>query len=90
MKGFSRTMQSNCINFFSIRVMYLVIEIGLTDLKNFMNKCATNWQVLGMEKCFYRLYLVVLVEVTLNGAFEISRFALSSLCFIKLAICDIM
>ena len=50
MKGFSRTMQNNCIIFFSIRVMYLVIEIGLTDLKKFMNKCATNWQVLGMEK----------------------------------------
>ena len=52
MKGFSRTMQINCIIFFSIRVMYLVIEIGLTDLKKFMNKCATNWQVLGMEKYF--------------------------------------
>lgn len=52
MKGFSRTMQNNCIIFFLIRVMYLVIEIGLTDLKKFMNKCATNWQVLGMEKYF--------------------------------------
>lgn len=89
MKGFSRTMQSNCINFFSIRVMYLVIEIGLTDLKNFMNKCATNKSWVW-KNIFYRLYLVVLVEVILNGAFEISRFALSSLCFIKLAICDIM